>query len=189
MAEPPRCPWTADDPLLIEYHDREWGVPVRHETGLFEALTLEGAQAGLSWRTVLTKRDGYRRAFAGFDAEEVAAFGPSDVVRLLDDPGIIRHRGKVESTISNAARVVALRERGGLPGLVWEAVGGQPLDRAPTSGADVPSTHPIGDALAVELRRDGFRFVGPTTVYAFCQAVGVVNDHLVGCVARDRIAT
>lgn len=183
MAEPGRCGWPGDDPLLVAYHDTEWGVPVRDEPGLFEALTLESAQSGLSWRTVLARRSGYRRAFLGFDADAVAAFGPDDVERLLADPGIIRHRGKIEATVHNARAVVDLRPAGGLVALVWDRVGGRPRVRRPPSSDDVPATDPLGDALAADLRAAGFRFVGPTTAYAFCQAVGVVDDHLVGCPA------
>lgn len=177
---PERCAWPGDDPLLVEYHDDEWGVPVRDEAGLFEALTLESAQAGLSWRTVLARRAGYRAAFAGFDAEAVAAFDVADVARLLTDDGIIRHRGKIEATIHNAGRVLALRADGGLPALVWDRPD-VPFVRRPTTVAGVPATDPIGDAVARDLRHAGFRFVGPTTAYAFCQAVGLVDDHEAGC--------
>ncbi|MEX1280884.1 MAG: DNA-3-methyladenine glycosylase I [Acidimicrobiia bacterium] len=183
MAEPSRCAWPGDDPLLVAYHDTEWGVPVRDETGLFEALTLESAQAGLSWRTVLARRAGYRQAFAGFDADAVAAFGPDDVERLLADPGIIRHRGKVEATVHNARAVVDLRRSGGLAALVWDRVDGRTVVRRPPTAAGVPATDPLGDALAIDLAAAGFRFVGPTTAYAYCQAVGVIDDHLAGCPA------
>lgn len=176
-----RCPWPGDDPLLVEYHDDEWGVPVRDEAGLFEALTLESAQSGLSWRTVLARREGYREAFAGFDADIVAGFTAADIDRLLADPGIIRHRGKIEATVHNAARVVALRRHGGFPGLCWG--GRPPFVRAPAHPREVPATDPIGDRLARTLRDAGFRFVGPTTAYAFCQAVGIVDDHLADCPA------
>lgn len=176
-----RCAWPGDDPLLVAYHDEEWGVPVRDEPGLFEALTLESAQSGLSWRTVLARRDGYRAAFSGFDADRVAAFTAADVDRLLADPGIIRHRGKIEATIHNAGRVVALRSSGGLPALCWD--GRPPFIRAPASPDEVPATDPIGDRVHAALADAGFRFVGPTTAYAFCQAVGIVDDHLVGCPA------
>ncbi len=178
-----RCPWPGDDPLLVAYHDEEWGVPVHDEVRLFEALTLESAQSGLSWRTVLARREGYRAAFAGFDAEVVADFSGRDVDRLLADPGIIRHRGKIESTIHNAGRVVALRARGGLAELCWG--GAEPFVRAPARAADVPATDPIGDRLARSLKVEGFRFVGPTTAYALCQAVGIVDDHLAGCPAAS----
>lgn len=183
MTEAARCPWPGDDPLLVAYHDTEWGVPVRDEAGLFEALTLESAQAGLSWRTVLARRSGYRRAFAGFDADVVAGFGPEDVAVLLDDPGIIRHRGKIEATVHNARLVVDLRRSGGLAALVWDRVGGRPVVRRPSTATDVPATDPIGDGLAADLGAAGFRFVGPTTAHAFCQAVGVIDDHLAGCPA------
>lgn len=178
MAE--RCSWPGDDPLLVAYHDEEWGVPVHDEAGLFEALTLESAQSGLSWRTVLARREGYRSAFAGFDPTAVAAFGPEDVDRLLADEGIIRHRGKIEATIHNAGRVLDLRAAGGLSSLLWDRPG-VPLTRRPASAAAIPATDPIGDAVAHDLRRAGFRFVGPTTAYALCQAVGLVDDHEAGC--------
>jgi DNA-3-methyladenine glycosylase I len=176
-----RCAWPGDDPLLVAYHDEEWGVPLRGESELFEALTLESAQSGLSWRTVLARREGYRSAFLGFDADRVADFSAADVDRLLEDPGIIRHRGKVEATIHNARRVVAVRDHGGLATLCWD--GHDPFVRAPAVPGEVPATDPIGDRLATRLRAAGFRFVGPTTAYAFCQAVGIVDDHLAGCPA------
>lgn len=176
-----RCTWPGDDPLLVDYHDSEWGVPVTTEAGLFEALTLESAQAGLSWRTVLARRDGYRTAFAGFDADVVAGFTEADVERLVADPGIIRHRGKIEATVHNARSVVGLRPSGGLTGLCWHDR--EPFHRRPGHPSEVPATDPIGDELASALVAAGFRFVGPTTAYAFCQAVGIVDDHLVGCPA------
>ena len=179
-----RCPWAAGDPLLITYHDEEWGVPEHDENRLFELLTLEGAQAGLSWLTILRKREGYRGAFAGFDPEQVARFGERDVTRLVANPAIVRHRGKIESVIANARAVLELRAGGGLPELVWRSVGGRPLDRKPATLADVPAETAESQALSRELKRLGFRYVGPTTCYAFMQAAGLVDDHVAGCFRR-----
>jgi len=180
---PARCAWVPEsDPLYVAYHDEEWGVPVRDERGLFELLTLEGAQAGLSWSTILHKREGYRRLFAGFDAEAVARFDAADVERLLADPAIVRNRLKVESTVSNARAVLALRERGGsLADLIWAAVDGVPRPNAWRSLAEIPAETDESKALSRELKRLGFRFVGPTTCYALMQAAGLVDDHVVGC--------
>jgi DNA-3-methyladenine glycosylase I len=180
---PVRCAWVPEsDPLYVAYHDEEWGVPVREERGLFELLTLEGAQAGLSWATILHKRDGYRRLFAGFDPEAVAAFGDADVKRLLADPAIVRNRLKIESTVANARAVLALRESGGsLVALLWSAVGGEQRRNAWPSVAEVPAETDESKALSRELKRLGFRFVGPTTCYALMQAAGLVDDHVVGC--------
>ncbi|WP_019201525.1 DNA-3-methyladenine glycosylase I [Tsukamurella sp. 1534] len=173
-----RPAWAAADGLLQEYYDTEWGMPVRDERGLFERISLEGFQAGLSWATVLRKRPAFREAFAGFDPDAVAAFGDADVERLLGDPGIIRNRQKIEATIGNARATVALRESGGLPRLIWSY---QPEQTpAPRTMAEVAATSPESVALSKELRRRGFRFVGPTTMYALMQAVGIVDDHLVG---------
>jgi len=183
-----RCEWAEGDPLLVAYHDEEWGVPERDERKLFELLTLEGAQAGLSWLTVLRKRDGYRRLFAGFDPEAVARFGQEDVERLMLDAGIIRNRAKIESAIGNARAVVALRDEGGLPALVWDAVGGRPLDRRPARLADIPAETDDSRALSKELKRRGLRFVGPTIVYAFMEAAGLVNDHVTSCPVRASAA-
>ena len=176
-----RC-WQSADPLYEWYHDEEWGRPVVDERGLLERLCLEGFQSGLSWLTILRKRDGFRAAFADFDAEQLASFGERDVKRLLQDAGIVRHRGKIEAAIANGRATVALREAGkSLPALVWSY---RVDSAAPRSAADWRSTTPESVALAKELRRAGFRFVGPTTVYAAMQACGIVNDHLAGCPAR-----
>jgi DNA-3-methyladenine glycosylase I len=174
------------DPLYERYHDEEWGRPVRDERGLFEKLSLEAFQSGLSWVTILRKREAFRAAFTGFDPAAVAAFGASDVQRLLTDAGIVRNRAKIEATIANAAATLALREAGEpLDALVWAH---RPEPRAaPRSFADVPATVPESVALARLLKRNGFRFVGPTTLYALMQACGLVNDHLAGC--RSRAAT
>jgi DNA-3-methyladenine glycosylase I len=176
---PARCEWAeGSSEAMLAYHDEEWGVPSHDERHLFELLTLEGAQAGLSWSTILGKRDGYRRAFAGFDATEVARFGPEDVERLLADPGIVRNRLKVESTIANAA---ALLELGSFDAYLWKLVGGEPIVGRWRSLADLPAETELSRALSRDLKRRGFRFVGPTVCYAFMQAVGLVNDHTTGC--------
>jgi DNA-3-methyladenine glycosylase I len=174
------------DPLYERYHDEEWGRPVRDERGLFEKLSLEAFQSGLSWATILRKRESFRAAFAGFDPAAVAAFGPVEVDRLLGDAAIVRNRAKIEATVVNARATVALREAGEpLDVLIWAH---RPPPRpAPASFAEVPATVPESVALARLLKRRGFRFVGPTTVYALMQACGLVNDHLAGCPARAAI--
>jgi DNA-3-methyladenine glycosylase I len=166
------------DPLYVAYHDEEWGVPSRDERHLFEMLVLEGAQAGLSWSTILHKRDGYRSAFAGFDAERVARFGPGDVERLMGDAGIVRNRLKIESAIANAQAVL---EVGGLAELVWSFVGGEPKVNAWGTTAEIPAETDESKAMSKELKRRGFRFVGPTVCYSFMQACGLVNDHTTDC--------
>jgi DNA-3-methyladenine glycosylase I len=178
---PTRCAWAANE-LLAAYHDSEWGVPVHDDRLLFEFITLEGAQAGLSWEIVLRKRAHYHDAFAGFDPVRVARYTPARVERLLRNPDLIRHRGKIESTIDNAKAVLAVRrEFGSFDRYVWAFVDGRPLVNRPRSLADVPARSAHSDALSKDLRRRGFRFVGSTTCYAFMQAVGLVNDHTVGC--------
>jgi DNA-3-methyladenine glycosylase I len=178
-----RCSWGGDWPAdMRAYHDEEWGVPVRDEGRLFELVTLEGAQAGLSWTTILRKRDGYRQAFAGFDPVAVAHFGEADVERLLADPGIVRHRGKIESTITNARAILELQgSEGGFAALVWSFVGGRPIINTWRSIDQIPAVTDESRAMSRDLLRRGFRFVGPTTLYAFMQAVGLVNDHTVDC--------
>jgi DNA-3-methyladenine glycosylase I len=185
VSEPRRC-WATADPAYVEYHDREWGRPVTDERGLYERLCLEGFQSGLSWLTILRKRPAFRAAFAGFDPETVARFGERDVKRLLDDAGIVRHRGKIEAAIANARATLALREAGTpLHEVVWAH---RPADgRAPRSPSDWQASTPESAALSKELRAAGFRFVGPTTVYATMQACGVVNDHLADCIVRDEV--
>ena len=177
-----RCAWVGSDPLNIEHHDIEWGVPSRDGRFLFEMLTLEGAQAGLSWSTILRKRDGYRAAFANFEPERVAAFGPDDVDRLMLDAGIVRNRGKVESTIDNARAVLALERTGtSFVDHLWSFVGGKPIDNAFTELRQLPTETAESKAMSKDLKARGFRFVGPTILYAFMQAVGLVNDHTIGC--------
>jgi DNA-3-methyladenine glycosylase I len=181
-----RCAWVPDgEPLYAAYHDEEWGVPSHDERHLFEMLVLEGAQAGLSWATILRKREGYRRAFAGFDAGAVARFGSRDVERLLGDAGIVRNRAKIESAIANARAVVALD---GLDELLWTFVGGAPIQNRFRTLAELPAETAESKAMSKELKRRGFRFVGPTTCYAFMQAVGMVNDHTVDCFRHDEVA-
>ncbi|MPZ88406.1 MAG: DNA-3-methyladenine glycosylase I [Nitriliruptorales bacterium] len=175
-----RCGWAGEDPLYLRYHDHEWGRPVTDERRLFEKLSLEAFQSGLSWLTILRKRDNFRAAFAGFDPQRVAAFTASDVQRLLRDAGIVRNRAKIEATIHNARALAGMP--GTLSDLIWAY---RPRPRRPARElADLPTTTTESTALARELKRRGFRFVGPTTVYALMQACGVVNDHLLGCVAR-----
>jgi DNA-3-methyladenine glycosylase I len=167
---------------MIAYHDDEWGAPTHDDRRLFELLTLEGAQAGLSWRTVLHKRDGYRAAFAGFDPARVATFDSADVDRLLTDPGIVRHRGKVESTIENARRLLDVQaELGSFDAYVWSFVDGAPVVGRWEALDEVPSSTAVSNALSRDLKRRGLRFVGPTTVYAFMQAAGLADDHVVTC--------
>ena len=186
-----RCAWAgADpDPLYAAYHDAEWGVPVRDDRALFELLTLEGAQAGLSWATILKKREGYRRAFLGFDAERVARFTDADVARLVTDPGIVRHRGKIESVVTNARAVLRVREeRGSLADWLWELAGGAPRVNRWRSLREVPARTAESAAMSKALLKAGFRFVGPTTCYAFMQAVGIVNDHTTDCFRHAELA-
>ena len=190
--EPVRC-WPASDPLYVAYHDEEWGRPVRDERGLLERLCLEGFQSGLSWLTILRKRERFRTAFCGFDPERVARFGAADVARLMADATIVRNRAKIEATIANARATVALHHAGERLGvLLWSfAVDSPPAP--PRTLQDVPAATPESRALACELKRRGFRFVGPTTAYALMQATGIVNDHLENCHVRaevqaDRVA-
>jgi DNA-3-methyladenine glycosylase I len=179
---PVRCPWAGSEPLMVAYHDDEWGVPVHDDRKLFEFLVLEGAQAGLSWRTILARREGYRRAFAGFDPVAVARFGAREVRRLLADPGIVRNRAKVEAAIGNARYFLEVQEEhGSFDRYLWGMAGGAPRRNAFRRPSDVPATTPEAEAISKDLRRRGFRFVGPTIVYATMQAVGLVNDHLVDC--------
>jgi DNA-3-methyladenine glycosylase I len=181
-----RCPWCGDDPLYLAYHDNEWGVPLHDDTRLFEMLTLEGAQAGLSWLTVLRKRDGYRAAFARFDPQKVARFSDADVARLMADSAIIRNRLKIASTITNAQAVLEVQNRyGSLDRYLWSFVNGVPIRNNWQAMAEVPASTPLSDRMSKELKRHGFRFVGTTICYAFMQAIGMVNDHLTGCARHD----
>jgi DNA-3-methyladenine glycosylase I len=176
-----RCPWSVSAPEYLDYHDDEWGRPVHDDNMLFERLCLEAFQSGLSWLTILRKRENFRAAFAGFDIESVASFGQHDVTRLLADTGIVRNRAKIDAAIGNARAAVALPA--GLGELIWKFA---PEDvRAPVSMADVPSSTPESKAMSKELRRHGFSFTGPVTAYATMQSCGVVNDHLAGCFSRE----
>ncbi len=179
-----RCWWSGDDPLYTAYHDEEWGRPLHDERALYELLCLEGFQSGLSWITILRKRPAFREAFAGFEPEKVAAFDDRDVARLLDDAGIVRHRGKITATLANAAAVLAMREAGtSLTEVAWSYA---PAESGVWRTIDeIPSSTPESTALAKALRSWGMRFVGPTTVYAFMQSAGLVDDHMAGCWRRD----
>ena len=188
--EKTRCGWCLGSPEYIEYHDRDWGVPVYDDRLLFEMLTLEGAQAGLAWITILRKRASYRKAFAGFDPKKVARFGPEDVERLLADPGIVRNRLKVESTLDNARAFLAVqKEKGSFAAHLWSFVDGEPVESRRETLKDVPPVTPLAVQISKDLKKRGFRFVGPTIVYAYLQAVGVVNDHLVSCFRREEVAS
>jgi DNA-3-methyladenine glycosylase I len=177
-----RCGWVGDDPLMIRYHDDEWGLPVHDDAKLFELLTLEGAQAGLSWRTVLHKREGYRTLFKNFDPRKVARFTSQDVERLMGDASIIRNRLKIESTIHNAKAVLAMAEQhGSFDAYIWSFVDGEPIVNCFKKLADLPAKTELSDRMSKQMKRDGFRFVGSTVIYAFMQAAGLVNDHLVTC--------
>ena len=177
-----RCSWASSEPIYRSYHDLEWGVPVHDDRLLFEFLVLEGAQAGLSWITILKKRDNYRRAFANFAPEEVARFGEADTARLLADAGIVRNRLKISSALDSARAFLALQEEfGSFDSYLWRFVDGTPRQNAWRSLSEVPATTPLSDALSRDLKRRGFRFVGSTICYSFMQAVGLVNDHTTNC--------
>jgi DNA-3-methyladenine glycosylase I len=192
MARPPapsidasaiaRCPWPGiADPEYARYHDEEWGVPKTADRDLFEKLVLEGFQAGLSWLTILRKRENFRHAFAGFDPRRLAGYGDADVARLMGDAGIVRNRAKIEAAIANARAYLDLAERTSLSAFIWSHLDGRPIINERRSITEVPAETPLSKAISKALKREGFRFVGPTTVYAFMQASGLVNDHLVTC--------
>jgi DNA-3-methyladenine glycosylase I len=181
-ATKPRCAWAGDDPLYVAYHDREWGVPLHDDQRLFELLTLEGAQAGLAWITILRKREGYRAAFDGFDPEKVAGYGRRKIESLLRDPGIVRNRAKVLGTVQNARAFAKVRdEAGSFDRHVWSFVGGRPLQNRRASMKEVPAETEESRAMSKDLKKRGFTFVGPTICYAFMQAAGLVNDHVASC--------
>jgi len=183
-----RCPWPGEDPLMLAYHDEEWGVPVHDDAKLFEFLILEGAQAGLSWQTVLRKRPRYREVFDGFDPLKISRYGEGDRRRLLADAGIIRNRLKIDSAISNAARFLEVREGfGSFDAYLWRFVEGRPLTNRFRELGDIPARTSEAEALSRDLQKRGFRFVGPTICYAFMQAVGMVNDHLVECFRHGEV--
>lgn len=182
----PRCGWATSDPLYIAYHDEEWGRPVHDDRRLFEMLILEGAQAGLSWITILRRRETYRQAFGGFDPAKIARYGAKDVERLMADPGIIRNRAKIEATIKNAQAFLAVaKAEGGFAPFLWQFVGGAPRINH-WKGGEVPAESPESKAMSKELKRRGFGFVGPTICYAFMQAVGMVDDHVLTCFLRQK---
>ena len=184
-----RCEWApVDDPAYLAYHDEEWGVPSHDDRHLFEMLVLEGAQAGLSWATILHKRDGYRRAFVGFDVARIARFGPGQVDRLLQDPGIVRNRLKIESAVTNARAALEVRaEHGSLDAYLWAFVDGSPIAHEFASLSQIPAETSESRSMSTNLKRRGFRFVGPTVCYAFMQAVGLVNDHVTSCFRRSSV--
>ena len=182
MHDPSRCPWCGSEPFYVAYHDTEWGVPLHDERALYEFLVLEGAQAGLSWATILRKREGYRRAFDQFDAERIARYGEADTARLLADPGIVRNRLKVAAAIGNARATLSIREEfGGLDAYFWRFVDGRPVINAWTDLSQIPARTDLSDRISHDLKQRGFKFVGSTIVYAHMQATGMVNDHLVDC--------
>lgn len=187
-AEDGRCGWCGADPVYVDYHDNEWGVPERDGRALWEKLVLDGFQAGLSWITILRKRDNFRAAFDGFDPHRIAGWGEAEVARLLADPGIIRHRGKIEATIGNARAWAEIEAREGFSEFLWRYVEGRAIQNRWTVLAEVPASTPLSEQMSKDLKRAGFRFCGPTIVYAFMQATGLVNDHLVGCPAHARVA-
>ena len=186
--QPERCGWCGEDELYCQYHDREWGVPVHDERELFEGLCLEGAQAGLSWITILRKREHYRRVFDDFDAERIARYSEAKIQALLADPGIVRNRLKVNGFVKNARAFLDLREQGlSLDQHLWGFVDGRPLQNARQSMTDVPATTTISDAMSKDLKKRGFTFVGSTICYAFMQAAGLVNDHLTSCFRHSQL--
>lgn len=182
-----RCPWAENDPLLRAYHDEEWGVPERDSRALWEKLVLDGFQAGLSWITILRKREAFRQAFHGFDPEVVARFGEADVARLLADAGIVRSRAKIEATIGSARAYLAMEAAGEqFSNFVWSMAGGAPIRNEWREPGEVPAKTPLSEEISAALKRRGFRFVGPVIVYAWMQATGIVNDHVVDCFQRDQ---
>jgi DNA-3-methyladenine glycosylase I len=185
MSTEKRCPWCLGSPQYMAYHDREWGRPVHDDRVFFEFLVLEGAQAGLSWSTILNKRENYRKAFAGFDPVKVARFTPATLKKLLLDPGIVRNRLKVEGTVKNAKAFLAVQEEfGSFDKYVWKFVGGKPIVSRPRTLKQVAASTPESDVLSKDLKKRGFTFVGSTIMYAFMQATGLVDDHIVGCPAK-----
>lgn len=176
-----RCRWPGEDPLYIAYHDEEWGVPEHNDHALYEKLTLDGFQAGLSWITILRKREAFRKAFKGFSPGRVARFTETDINRLLADPGIVRHRGKIEGAIAGARATLELEAEGGLSKFLWNLTGGTPIQNSFKGHGDIPAETPLSREVSKALKAKGFKFCGPTIVYAFMQAVGMVNDHVVTC--------
>ncbi|MDR6263701.1 MULTISPECIES: DNA-3-methyladenine glycosylase I [Rhodobacterales] len=186
--EKTRCDWCGSLPIYVNYHDEEWGVPEYDSRALWEKLVLDGFQAGLSWLTILKKRDAFRSAFAEFNPEKVAAFTQADVQRLLGDAGIIRHRGKIEAAISGAQAWIKLEERQGFDALMWDYVGGQPLVNRFETMAQVPPSTEFSERISKDLKKLGFKFCGPTIVYAWMEATGLINDHLITCHRHEEVA-
>ena len=182
-----RCPWCGDDPIYVDYHDNEWGVPLKDSRALWEMLILEGFQSGLSWITILKKRNNFRTAFRGFDPNIIAAWGENEVAKLLQDKGIVRSRLKIEATIHNAQSYLALSKRLNFSDFIWSHVKGQPLQNVFEDFSEIPATTPLSEKLSKDLKKLGFKFCGPTIVYAFMQSVGLVNDHLVECPCYEKI--
>jgi DNA-3-methyladenine glycosylase I len=188
MQSKKRCTWPGDDALMIRYHDTEWGLPTKNDRKLFEFLVLESAQAGLSWKTVLYKREGYRAAFANFDPVKVARFTARDVARLLKNPGIIRNRAKIEAAINNAKKFLEVqKEFGSFAKYSWQFVNNKPIVHSIRKSTDYPVTIKEAELFAKDLKQRGFKFLGPTTIYAHMQAVGMVNDHMIGCFRRRKL--
>lgn len=183
-----RCDWCGTDPLYVAYHDTEWGVPEYDSRALWEKLVLDGFQAGLAWITILRKRDAFRDAFEGFNPEVIASWGEKDVQRLLANPAIVRHRGKIEATITNAQAWIAMEDGRGFAPFIWDTVGGKPLTNTFKTMAEVPPSTDMSTRLSKDLKKAGFKFCGPTIVYAWLEATGVVNDHLVGCARHAQVA-
>lgn len=185
MTEPIRCPWCGTDPIYVRYHDEEWGKPVHDDQKHFECLTLESAQAGLSWITILRKRDNYRDAYADFDVEAVSLFDETDMERLLNNPGIVRNRRKIEASINNAKRFIEIQQEfGTFDAYIWSFVDGETLNNDWIVIEEIPATTELSHRISKDLKRRGFKFLGPTTVYAHLQATGLVNDHLTSCFAK-----
>ena len=183
-----RCTWCGADPLYVDYHDTDWGVPEWDGRALWEKLILDGFQAGLSWITILRKRESFRAAFRGFHPAEIATWGEADVLRLLADAGIVRHRGKIEGTIAGACAYLRIEQRIGFSNFLWNFVGGCPVQNLRASMAEVPTSTDVSTAMAKALKAEGFKFCGPTIVYAFMQATGMVNDHMTHCPSHARVA-
>ncbi|MFT6931320.1 MAG: DNA-3-methyladenine glycosylase I [Paracoccaceae bacterium] len=188
VSETGRCDWCGSEQIYLAYHDTEWGVPIRDSRTLWEKLILDGFQAGLSWITILKKREAFREAFEGFDPNVIAGWGDSEVERLLQNAGIIRHRGKIEATIGNARAWQVMEQSRGFDRFLWDAVGGTPIQNTWTSMAEVPPFTALSTQISKDLKKAGFRFCGPTIVYAFMEAVGLVNDHLVTCPRHKDVA-
>lgn len=182
-----RCGWCGDEPIYVDYHDTEWGVPEYDARALWEKLILDGFQAGLSWITILKKRDNFRDAFEGFDPNVIAGWGEADVERLLQNPGIVRHRGKIQAAITNARAYQVIQQEQGFDRFCWDYVGGVPLQNSPETLADVPAQTALSQQVSKDLKKAGFKFCGPTIVYAWMQACGLINDHLTGCPARAQV--